>query len=172
MPEGTPPPPRNESDAPEISRSVGEAGGVVLLWPRIVPRDARESMRVVATDVQAKLRALIQQAAPSRAIDERPEPERVCPRSGCVAPSVSALLVRSGDGCALLLMTSAPGTTPTRLVPWIAEATLDQTMVPFRDPPEASVHVRDFARCEGLSGQLGMREAEILAALQELLSGD
>lgn len=158
--------PRNESDAPEISRSAGEDGGVVLLWPRIVPRDARDGLRVAATAVQQRLRALVQQAAPTRAIDERPEPERVCPREGCRAPSVGALIVRQGEGCAAFLLVAAPGTSPTRIVPWIGETTLHATMVPFREPPESQVAITDFAACSGIEEHLGTRETELVEALR------
>jgi hypothetical protein len=158
--------PRHESDAPEISRSAGEDGGVVLLWPRVVPRDARDGLRASATAVQQRLRALVQQAAPTRAIDERPEPERVCPRAGCRAPSVGALVVRQGEGCAAFLLLAAPGTSPTRIVPWIGEATLRQTMVDFREPPEAQVAITDFVACSTLDEHLGTRQDELLERIR------
>lgn len=161
--------PRNERDAPEISRSAGEEGGVVLLWPRVVPRDARDGLRASATAMQQRLRALVQQAAPTRAIDERPEPERVCPRAGCRAPSVGALLVRQGQGCAAFLLVAAAGTTPTRIVPWIGEATLRRSMVDFREPPEAQVAITDFVGCSSLDEQLAARETELLEAIRSEL---
>jgi hypothetical protein len=161
--------PRNETDAPEISRSAGEEGGVVLLWPRVVPRDARDDLRAPAASVQERLRALVQQAAPTRVIDERPEPERVCPRSGCRAPAVGALLVRSGQGCAAFLLVSAAGTSPTGVVPWIGEATVRNSMVPFRDPPEAQVAITDFTPCAAFGEHLADREPELLERLREEL---
>lgn len=161
--------PRNETDAPEISRSAGEEGGVVVLWPRVVPRDARDGLRGPASAIQQRLRALVQQAAPARVIDERPEPERVCPRSGCLAPAVGALLVRSGDGCAAFLLVSAPGTTPTGVVPWIGEATVRNSMVPFREPPEGQVAITDFVRCDSLETHLPDHEPELLERLRQEL---
>src|SRR4051812_28885981 len=43
------------NDTPEISRSRGTAGGVVVLWPRIVPRSEDPAVLDLATRIQAKL---------------------------------------------------------------------------------------------------------------------
>src|SRR5262249_26564909 len=84
------------ADAPEISRSAGVSGGVVVLWPR-VPRDSgatSEGNRKMAAGIQRRLTAIVQRALPGRSVDVRPEPERVCPRSGCTALAVGAVLLR------------------------------------------------------------------------------
>ncbi|MBI2896850.1 MAG: hypothetical protein HYY06_25050 [Deltaproteobacteria bacterium] len=154
-------------DAPEISRSVGAEGGVVLFWPRIVPRAAAEGSRDVALAVQEHLRGLVERTLPGRAIDVRPEPERVCPRAGCTAMTVGALLLRNEGGCIVLGIVSGPGTAPARLVPWIGQVDLRQRMVPFREPPEAQVTARDFGRCSSLAEQLGGADGDIAAAIQQ-----
>ena len=46
-------------DAPEISRSVGQTGGVVVFWPRIVPRSVGgdPQMHAIAQRLQERLAA-------------------------------------------------------------------------------------------------------------------
>ena len=68
---------------PEISRSGGVTGGVVLLWPRVIPRSEDPQTDQDAAFVQGQLRAAIARALPGRPVDVRPNPERVCPRAGC-----------------------------------------------------------------------------------------
>jgi hypothetical protein len=159
-----------EADAPEISRSVGAEGGVVLLWPRIVgPRAAgpqqESDVRALASRLQTRLGELVARAAPNRAVDVRPEPERVCPRSGCKATSVGVLLARAGGGgCAAVALVSAPGPSAARLVPWIGQIDVTSNMVPFRSPPESSVKVQDYVRCTKLLDDRS-RDAEVEAAI-------
>lgn len=138
------PPP---GDAPEISRSLGEKGGVVLLWPRVVPRSATDALRPVAAEVQARLRRIVARALPGRPIDQRPEPERACPRAGCDAMTVWAVVTGKPEGCAVVLLTANPGSSPTWIKPWGGRVELRNLSVPFRDPPESQVIVRDFADC-------------------------
>src|SRR5690242_7723512 len=90
-------------DAPEISRSTGTAGGVVVLWPRIVGDKGgplEGDTRQIAARIQRRLQSIVGRALPGRSVDVRPEPERVCPRAGCQAIAVGAVLSRSGGGCA------------------------------------------------------------------------
>ena len=68
------------ADAPEISRSVGVKGGVVVLWPRVLPATADPAVQVEAQKLQARLTAMAEAAAPAAPRDVRPTPERVCPR--------------------------------------------------------------------------------------------
>lgn len=123
-----------------------------MLWPRIVlPRDAPApdaSVRALARDVQAQLAASARDAHGADQVDVRPEPERVCPRGGCKAVSVGALVTRAGEGCAVLALVSGPGESPARIVPWIGRVRLDQGQVGFREPPERHVRVDDYVPCD------------------------
>src|SRR5689334_3604159 len=99
-------------DGPEISRSLGRKGGVVVLWPR-VSGDAND---VAAGKVQAALAKIA--GGVSETVDVRPSPERVCPKeTGCRAVALGAVLVVQGEGCAVVATVSAPGKTPATLVP-------------------------------------------------------
>src|SRR5687767_13129738 len=81
---------KDEADAPEISRSVGTENAIVVMWPRIVlsrsgPSKPDDEMRAVAGRLQTRLAELARRAAGGKKVELRPEPERVCPRSGCKA---------------------------------------------------------------------------------------
>lgn len=153
-------------DAPEISRSVGVAGGVVVLWPRIVqprgspPPDA--SLRKIAGDVQAQLARIAKKAGGP--VEVRPEPERVCPQGGCKATRLGALVTRAGHGCAVVAVVGRPGETAAHLVPWAGRISLSATEVPFRSPPERVVHVGDYVPCASLD--LSKRAGDVEAALR------
>lgn len=153
------------NDAPEISRSAGSAGGVVVLWPRIVqPRGAPPpdaALHAVAARVQGELgRIAGKRGGP---VDVRPDPERVCPKSGCAATRLGAMVTRAGTGCAVVAIVGRPGATPARLVPWVGRITLTQTEVPFRSPPESVVHVEDYVPCDQID--LSAHAADVEAAL-------
>src|SRR5262249_6485435 len=49
-------------DAPEISRSRGTKGGVVVLWPRVWPRSEEPGATELATKVQKRLEELARRA--------------------------------------------------------------------------------------------------------------
>src|SRR5436190_1657928 len=93
-------------DSPEISRSTGVDGGTVVFWPRIVPRSSDPTTHDLAAAVQGRAADIARKAAPGKPPDVRPEPERVCPRAGCVGVSVGVLLVRRGDACAAAALVS------------------------------------------------------------------
>jgi len=159
----------DEPDAPQISRSVGAEGGIVLLWPRVVgPRTggaADADTSALAKRLQARLGELVQHAAPGRPVDVRPEPERVCPRSGCKAASIGVLLARArSGGCAAVALVSGSGPVAARLVPWIGQIDLSARMVPFRAPPESSVKVQDYVRCSNLLDDRS-HDADVEAAI-------
>jgi hypothetical protein len=157
-------------DAPEISRSTGSAGGVVVLWPRVIgdKGGALESeTRQIAARIQRRLSAMVARALPGRPVDVRPEPERVCPRSGCAATAVGAVLSRSGGGCAVAALVSEPGTSAARILPWAGKITLRHPTVPFRQPPEQEMSVDDYQNCGALDGDLAAHEAEVEAALKK-----
>jgi hypothetical protein len=181
--EPTPPPPVQESpaqtartssgqggptgqDAPEISRSEGEAGGVVVFWPRVIPRSSDAETKDLASRLQQKAAALVKQALPDAAVDVRPEPERVCPQNGCKAITVGILLTRSKDACAAFALVSGSGTSPARIVTWAGDAKIGQDTVKFREPPENQVKITDFVRCSSLLDSLGQREGDVVKAIK------
>lgn len=160
-----------QGDAPEISQSPGQEGGVVILWPRIVPGSEAEGSHQLAARLQSALRALVASTLPERPIDVRPEPERVCRRAGCLALRVGALLARRGDGCVVVAVVGGPGPSPARLIPWVGRVRLESEQIPFREPPESHLTVLDFARCDEVVSQLEDGEAAVAAALRELAAG-
>ena len=150
----------DEADAPEISRSVGAANGIVVMWPRIVlsrsaPSKPDDETRAIAGRLQTRLAELARRAAPGKTVELRPEPERVCPRSGCKAVSVGVVLARAGKGCAAAALISGPGTVAARVVPWIGGITANQSSVPFRQPPEAALDITDYTPCAGAANAAG-----------------
>ncbi len=168
----TPPPapPRAaavSTDPPEISRSVGAPGEVIIFWPRVIPRTETPEMRAVAFGLQQRLRAIAMRTFPGKRVDVRPEPERVCPRAGCTATTIGVVLANDVQGCAAIAFVSAPGQSPQELVPWGGEVRLKTSKVPFRDPPEAQVTLDDYVPCAKLldDEKLAQREADVVAAL-------
>ena len=136
-------------DAPEISRSVGVDGGAVIMWPRIIPKSERANTSALAASLRDHLRKMVEKKLPGRPIDMRPEPERVCPRAGCKAVSVGALIIRSQQGCLVVALVGRPGKYPLRLVPWVGKMRLKKEWVTFREPPESQVQIIDYAKCAG-----------------------
>jgi hypothetical protein len=153
-------------DAPEVSRSVGVTGGIVVFWPRVIPSSASGASHDLARQLQDRLRAMVAEAVPGRPIDVRPEPERVCPQAGCEAATVGVLLARRSGGCVAVALVSPPGTSPSRLLPWVGQVDLTQSSVPFREPPESYVTVTDFARCEDLLDHLASGAPRIEEAIE------
>jgi hypothetical protein len=157
----------NNIDAPEISRSRGMRGGVVVLWPRIIPAWGGNDTPAMARAVQERLVELARQAYPGRSIDVRPSPERVCPMGGCDAPAVGALLMRDGDGVAVVALVSPAGSSPTTMVPWAGNVRLRAGRVPFRQPPENWVTITDFGHRDRLFADLDANRASIVAAMRD-----
>ncbi len=153
-------------DAPEISRSVGVEGGVVIMWPRIIPRSERAGTRDLAASLRGHLRRLVEKRLPGRPIDMRPEPQRVCPRQGCKAVSVGALIIRDKQGCLVVALIGRPGKYPLRLVPWVGKMRLKEEWVTFRETPESRVQIIDYAKCSQVMSQLSERERYVLEAIQ------
>jgi hypothetical protein len=163
---GTPASSPVSGDAPEISRGAGVPGGVVLLWPRVPGGTPDPESRQIAARIQKRLSVIIARALPGWPVDVRPEPERVCPRSGCHAISVGAVLLRSGNGCAAAALVSGPGTVPARIVPWAGNVQMGASSVPFRQPPEKEIAVTDFQSCNAIDGDLSQHEADVEAAIR------
>jgi hypothetical protein len=152
-------------DSPQISRSVGEPGGVVVLWPRVIPATDTPATRHAAALVQAQLRKLVAETLAGRPVDTRPEPERVCPQAGCKAMTVGALLIHSGDACAVVALISGPGRAPATLVPWAGRVDLKRVSIGFREPAESYVTIRDFQHCSALVEPLKAGEAVVKQAI-------
>lgn len=144
---------KTRDDAPEISRSVGQSDGIVVLWPRIAPRTEDPAVVELTRLVQARLRAIALDTYGEK-VEVRPMPERVCPRQGCTAPTLSAIVTVQGEACAVVATLSSPGQSPTRLVPWAGGAEVKGGEAPFREPPESYVKVTEFAKCADLKKAL------------------
>lgn len=157
--------------APEISRSKGLAGGVVLLWPRIVPASESAEKRRDAWFVQDVLEAAIKRAVPGTIVDRRPEPERVCPRGGCKAVAVGALLAHEEAGCAVVATISPPGESEARLLLMAGRMDIKARAIPFREPPESYVTIWDFDRCVDLGVTMDERVVNFENALKAALVG-
>lgn len=154
---------------PKISRSKGEIGGVVVLWPRVIPASDAPGVRRSAALVQSRMIELVRRVSPGVAIDVRPEPERACPRPGCDAVALGAVLVHDSEGCAVVGTVSAPGSSPALLRVWAGGLTLKSGSVPFREPPESELIINDFDRCSDLSVTLPKQDAVLITAIQEAL---
>src|SRR5262245_35924928 len=120
----------NEDD-PRVSKSRGVEGGVVVLWPRVLGIPDQE-----ATLVQGHLKRVAEKALPDHPIDVRPDPERACPKSGCLGASIGAVFVMQGTSCVVVAVVSEPEQSPARLVPWVGRVTLRAETIPFREPAE------------------------------------
>lgn len=155
-------------DAPEISRSVGAKGGVVVLWPRIVPATTDPKLLDLAKALQDRLAAAAAEAMPGAEIDVRPSPERVCPKgTGCKGIAVGAVLGWADSGCVAVATVSPVGTSPATLVPWGGELTLKAKQVPFREPPESQITVVDFASCASLSSEVEAHKLVVVDAIKQ-----
>jgi hypothetical protein len=154
-----------DRDAPEISRSLGEKGGIVVFWPRVIPRSGDPEIKALAGKLQERLRDIAGKNGGT--VDVRPEPERVCPEDGCNASTLGALLVHKDGGCTVLGLVSGSGQAPVRIIPWAGLVKLKKDSVPFRDLPENEVTVRDAVPCKDLIDKLGEKEADVAAALKE-----
>lgn len=160
------PAPAGTLEERHVSRSPGVAGGVTILWPRIIPRDIVDENRDLAAALQQQMKILVEKHLPGRAIDFRPEPERVCPKTGCAGASVGLLLSRQGQGCLVLALVSRPGVSPTRIVPWVGKVQLRGDTVGFREWPESQITVADYIPCSSLLTTMDAQEAAIAAALK------
>jgi hypothetical protein len=68
------------NDAPEISRGTGDAGTVVVLWPRVLPKTDDPKISDLAGRVQIRLDRLA--AKTGKKVDRRPAPRaRSAPRT-------------------------------------------------------------------------------------------
>ncbi len=157
-------------NAPEISTSGGVPGGIVLFWPRVVPRTQDATLRALAGALQVQMRAMVERAAPGRTVDVRPEPQRVCGQAGCKAMTVGVLLYHQGEACLAVGLVSGPGKAEARLVPWVGDVAPKTETVPFREPPESALSVHDWARCDTMLAGLEVRQGDVEAAITAVAS--
>src|SRR5690606_37061594 len=99
------------------SHSKGRKGGVVVLWPRVVPHTDDRDLRLLADKLQERVTQQAIAARGSALVDTRPEPERVCPREGCRATSVSLVIGHQQGGCVVAAVVGPPGTEAQTLLP-------------------------------------------------------
>ncbi|MBA3550520.1 MAG: hypothetical protein H0T76_28935 [Nannocystis sp.] len=155
----------------KISHSKGVAGGVVVLWPRIIPATIAEENSQIAAQLQAKMKSVVERALPGRAIDMRPKPERVCPKAGCDAMSINVLFTRNSTACAAVAIINAPGTSQTKLMPWGGTVELKSDTIPFRDMPENFVKIKDYQPCDQLIASMAEADQFIEAAIRAAAGG-
>jgi hypothetical protein len=150
---------------PEVSHSRGVDGGVVLLWPRVVPKSDTALMRGPAKALQDRLKGMLEQAFPGRPIDVRPEPERVCPLTGCLGSSVGVLIGVKAGHCIAVVLVSPPGQSDQLLMPWAGVVTT-RMQVPFREPPETGMQIQEMVPCDQLPTATLEREDRVKEAVR------
>lgn len=152
-----------------ISKSLGEPDGLLIFWPRIIPRDIVDQNHELAAALQRHTRTVVQRNLPARSLDIRPEPERVCPQGGCKAPSIGLLLSRKQQGCLVLALIAKPGESATKIVPWAGDVRLKADTVAFREYPEMQITVADYVPCTSLLSKMDENEAVVIRALKEAM---
>ncbi len=157
-------PPAKNQDGPHISRSVGEPGGLVVFWPRIIPKTDDANIQGYARALQQRLVAIANKKFKGK-IDVRPAPERVCPQQGCKAATLGVLFTHRGGGCTAVALFSRPGRSPIRLIPWAGVVTLKKDQVPFRAYPETQLSIQDAVPCADFVEALAQKQADVEAAL-------
>jgi hypothetical protein len=156
---------------PEISHSKGQAGGIVILWPRIIPSAIAEENAALAAQVQQKVKAVAEKALPGRPVDVRPKPERVCPKAGCDGMSVNVLFTKNSSACVAVALINAPGTSPTKLIGWGGTVELKSDTIQFRDMPENFVKIKDYVPCDQLITSMAAQDQFIEAAIRAAAGG-
>lgn len=150
-----------EEDDPRVSRSAGAEGGVVVLYPRVMglPENEPETL-------QAHMVELAQRVFPDRPIDVRPDPERVCPRTGCNGVSLGALLVVQNGQCATVGVVGGPGPTDLTLTRWSGMLIVRDRVIPFREPPESHITLQEASPCDQLTEHLPVEDYAVEEALR------
>lgn len=153
--------------SPEVSKDPGQAGGVVVLWPRIIPSAIADQNAATASSIQQHMQQIAGRALPGRPINVRPNPERVCPKGGCAAPSLNVFFTRQANACVAVALVAGAGEVNTRLVPWAGEVVFKGgDSVPFRQPPENQVTIKDYVPCDALMTEMAKQDAAVEAALR------
>ncbi len=153
--------------SPEVSKETGQAGGVVVLWPRIIPSSIAEQNAATAASIQQHMQQIASKALPGRPMTVRPSPERVCPKSGCAAPSLNVFFTSQGQSCVAVALVAGAGQVPTRLVPWAGQVAFKGgDSVPFRQPPENQITIKDYIPCDAILTEMSKQDAAVEAALR------
>lgn len=156
----------NQPMDPRISSSAGETGGVVVLWPRVVPGEGVDWLREHMGAVQTRLHQIAERVYGNAPIDVRPAPQRTCPKQGCAGVALGALVLWSGNGCAILALVSPPGQESTSIIPWSGDVELKKHSVGFRSPPEDQVTTKDMIPCDKITETLDQLEPEVEKAVR------
>ena len=165
-------PPATASSAPSnssppvdrhVSRSAGETGGVIVLWPRVIPRGVVAPE--VARRVQGHMAELARVTLPTRPVDVRPEPQRTCPSGGCNATAIGVLLSGQGGRCIAVATVAAPGTSEATLLPWGGQVTIKDIKIPNGEAPESQIRIREGVACDRLLDDMSARDEAIARAL-------
>jgi hypothetical protein len=171
-----PTPVEDLSDAPpEVSRSLGHKGSLIVLWPRVInaagPSDAGPPPdNGAAEKVQQRLAELAHRAAGARAIDVRPAPETTCaPKNGCDATSIGAVLVVKGADCAVAAVMAGPNKSAAHLLPWSGKVEFAKDSIAFGESPEPAVKVKEFVPCESLLVKKENEEATLARYIAGLM---
>lgn len=155
-------------DDDTISRSRGKRGGVVVLWPRVVPETKDASIDALGAQLQARLTQIAQRTVDPALVTARPAPERACPLNGCKATTLGVVLGHQEGGCfAVGLIGGADGAT-VQLFPLAGSVRASSREVNFRDPPENNLLVTEFIPCEDLLSALD--DAKLRAALTKAVT--
>lgn len=150
-----------------VSQSRGLQGGVVVLWPHVVPRKAERS--VLAERVQGTLSTITRELVVPQATDVRPAPEQRCEEEGCIASSVGAVVLRQDGECAVVATIAHPGTSEVFLLPVHGKVQLREQYVPFGQSPESSIVVRDYEDCGKIHRSFVRSRNSIKEAIRQTL---
>lgn len=166
-----PTPPRTDLGQPPIgpdtiSTEGGDARGVVVLWPRVIPSATADKVHPIAVSAQARVSGMVAAALPGRPITLRPKPERVCPQGGCAGLSVGLLLAHVENGCAAAALIGGPGRTARRIVPWAGRMELKAMQYEFRGQPESLVTIKEMVPCADLVRTMGERDQAVAEAVK------
>lgn len=85
--------------------------------------------------------------------------------------TVGALLIRKKSSCVIVGLFSPAGKAPAMLVPWVGEMDLKTNVVPFREPPESQVKIRDWAPCAEIDARLDSGKDALVKAVRAAASG-
>lgn len=154
-------------DDPRISTSRGDSAGTTVLYPRILPATEDPAVLELARKLHTHTLAIVSQARPGSKTDFRPAPQRTCPRAGCLGVSVGSVLVHNGKTCTIAAWVARPGKSAARPIPWSPGLDVKQTEVPFREPVENALLVRDYMPCDTIIEGLTARDTTVIQAISE-----
>lgn len=148
--------------------SAAPAEKLTVLWPRIIPSAQAEASASLAQAAQLQVAVAAKRALPEREHEFKVK-ERSCPETGCAGGSVGVLILRQGDACAAVALVGVPGRGRIRLAAWVGDVELKKYEVDFREPPESSVRVKDFAKCSELAKAMEAPNADVERAMVDML---